>query len=230
MPTGRKSSPPTTTGFIVGAKRGPVRLEAVLLDAVVAPRGDQQRAAVIRGQVVRLVRDDAARCLAGAGDHAQRAGQLAVPGGERVQALAAVAKPIAVIAAVDDVQEPARRARIGVVVHREQPAERVERHVERVPEPGGDPLELRAVGPASVDVASFAAAGKRRPVAADQPIIGTEVLAQAEVDVVREIEREARQAVVRIVARRVEPDDRRGELASRRSPSAWPSPSRSSRR
>ena len=142
MPTGRKSSPPTTTGFIDRPKRRTMRLEAVLLDAMVAPRGDQQRAAVIFGQVIRLVRDDAARCLAGAGDHPQRAGQLAVPGGERVQSLAAVAEAVTVVAAVDDVQQAAGRARVGIVVDGEQPPEHVERHVERVPEPGGDPLEL----------------------------------------------------------------------------------------
>ena len=54
-----------------------------------------------------IVLDDAARCLAGAGDHAQRAGQLAVPGGEWVEPFAAVAKAVAVIATLDDMQQPA---------------------------------------------------------------------------------------------------------------------------
>ena len=109
-----------------------------------------------------------------------------------MQPLAAVAEPVAVVAAVDDVQQPARGPRVGVVVDGEEPAEGVERQVERVPEAGGDALEPRAVGPAAIDVAPLAAAGERRPVAADQPIVGPQVLAQAEVDVAREVEGEAR--------------------------------------
>ena len=170
MPTGRKSSPPTTTGSIIGLERGPARLKPVPLDPMVAPGGHQQVAAVVLGQVVRLVGEHAAGRLAGAGDHGQGAGQLAVPGRERVQALAAVAEPIAVIAPFHDVQEPARRTRVGVVVHGEEPAEGVEGDVERIPEAGGDPLQLRPVGPAPVDVSSLAAARKRGPVAADQPV------------------------------------------------------------
>ena len=130
-----------------------------------------------------------------------------------MQSLAAVAKAVTVVAAVDDVQQAAGRARVGIVVHREQPPEHVERHVERVPEPGGDSLELGPVGLAAVDVAPFAAAGERCPIVADQPVIGTQVLAQAEIDLARIVECEARQAVVGIVALRVEPDDRRGKLA-----------------
>ena len=84
-----------------------MRLEVVSLDPMIAPRGDQQRPEVVCGEVLRLIRYDAAGGLAGAGDHAQRAGQLAVPGGERMQALAAIAEPVAVVAAFDDVEQPA---------------------------------------------------------------------------------------------------------------------------
>ena len=79
-------------------------------------------------------------------------------------------------------KQAAGRTRVGIVIDREQPPEHVERHVERVPKPGRDSLELRSVGPAAVDVAPFAAAGERRPIVADQPIIGTQVLAQSEID------------------------------------------------
>ena len=78
------------------------------------------------------------------------------------------------------------------------------RDVERIPEAGGDALQLRPVRPAPVDVSPLAAAAERCPVAADQPVIGTEVLAQAEVDVARRVEREPGEPVVGIVARRVE--------------------------
>ena len=145
-------------------------------------------------------------------------------------ALAAVAEPVAVVAPLNDVQQPARWARVRVVVDGKQPPEYVERHVKRVPEPGGDLLELRAVGPASIDVAAFAAAGKRHAVAADQPVIGPQVLAQAEVDVAGKIKREAGEPVVRVVARRVEPDESAPAACRAFMPSALPSPSRSQRR
>ena len=58
-----------------------MRLEAVLFDAMVAPRRDQERAAIIFGKVIRLVRDDAGRRLAGARDHPQ------VPGSSPFQAV-----------------------------------------------------------------------------------------------------------------------------------------------
>src|SRR5262249_45258421 len=59
-----------------------------------------------------------------------------------------------------------------------------------------------------------AAAGEGPAVAADQAVSGPEVLTQAEIDVAGAVEREAREAVVGVVTRRVEPDDRRGDRAS----------------
>src|SRR5262249_4058148 len=77
----------------------------------------------------------------------------------------------------------------------------------------GDLLELRPVGPASVDVAPFAAPGERGSIAADQPVLEALVLTQADVKSISEVEGKARQSIVGITRRRFEPDDRRGDLA-----------------
>jgi hypothetical protein len=58
-----------------------------------------------------------------------------------LNALAAVAESITVIAPFHDVQEPARRARVGVVVHREEASKCVEGKMEGIPEAGDDALE-----------------------------------------------------------------------------------------
>ena len=146
-----------------------------------------------------------------------------------MHALAAVAEPIAVIAPFHDVQEPARRPGVGVVIHREKTSELVEAQTERVPEAGGDVLEFRAVGPAPIDIAAFAAAGQGRPIAADQPIVGSQVLTEPEIDIIPGIERKPGEPVVRIIAG----VSRRTMGVGRRSgetPSALPSPSRSASR
>ena len=128
-----------------------------------------------------------------------------VPGNSPFQAVkgcrppTAVAEPIAVIATFDDMEEPAGRPRIRVVVHGEEVSGRVERHVEGVPEPGGDPFQPRAVRPASVDIATLSASRERDPIAADQAVVGTQVLAQPEIDQSPRIEREPRESVVWIV-------------------------------
>ena len=162
--------------FYHGTKRGSAGLKPVALDAVIAPGGHQQATSVRRGQVVRLVGEHAARGLSGAGNHGQGPGQLAIPGSEWVHAFAAVAESITVIAPFHDVQEPAGRPRVGVVVHREEASELVEGKTEGIPEAGGDTLEFRTVGSAPVYVSPLAAAGKGCPVAALEPIIGSQVL------------------------------------------------------
>ena len=83
---------------------------------MIAPTGDQQIADILIGQPVRFISDDARRCFTRRRDHWQCAGDFAVPGRKRMQALATVAEPVAVITTVDNVQQPAGRAAVGVVV------------------------------------------------------------------------------------------------------------------
>ena len=72
---------------------------------MVAPRSHQERATIIFGQVIRLIGDDTGGCLPGTRYHSKRTWQFPVPRGERVQSLAAVAKAVAIVAAVDNVQK-----------------------------------------------------------------------------------------------------------------------------
>ena len=159
----------------------------------------------------------------------QRAGQLAVPGLEGMRALAAVAEAVAVIAAGNDVQQPARAAGVGVVVHGEQPAEGVEAVMERVPEAGGDADQLRCRRAGSEKCCRPRRRRERGAVAADQLVRCAEVLAHAEVQIAQAVEGEPAQAVVRIVALRLELDERpllvgraRPCRAAGRFRSAWP--------
>ena len=115
MPVGRKSASPCTTTSRVAPYDAPRGTSSIALDAVVAPAGDPQAAGV---------GDDGRRRFAGAADHRQRAGQLAVPSLQRVRAGPAVLVEIAVVAARHDVQQPARRAGVGIVVDGEDPAVR----------------------------------------------------------------------------------------------------------
>src|SRR5439155_25670147 len=134
-----------------------LRLERVALDAVVRPRRHEQFPAVLVRQPVRLVAHHLARRLARPRDVRQRAGQLAVPRLEDVPPGAAVAELEPVVAALHDVYEPARRRRVRVVVHYEQPAVDVAAGAERVPEPGRHAAELLAVGRAVEDVPALTA-------------------------------------------------------------------------
>ena len=122
---------------------------------------------------------------------------------------AAVAELEAVIAAFDDVKQPARRRRVRIVVDDEQPAEDVATRAEWIPEPGRDATEFLAVGRAVKDVAAFAAAGESRAVGTGELVRLAEVLADAEVEVAARVEREPAETVVRVITLRVEERDPR---------------------
>src|SRR5205085_1976677 len=98
---------------------------------------------------------------------------------------------------------------VRVVVHHEQAAEDVAARTERIPEAGGDAAELLAIGRDVVDVPAFAAAGESGAIGTDQLVIRAEVLADAEVEVPLGVERQPAEAVVRVVAFRVEERDAR---------------------
>src|SRR5262249_30730132 len=83
----------------LGPERCPIWLRPEALDNVVAPRRREQAAAVLGRQSHGFIGDDATGCLAGAGHHAEGAGQLAVPALEGVRTLAAITEAIAVVAA-----------------------------------------------------------------------------------------------------------------------------------
>ena len=194
-------------GFGLRGERRALRLQLEALQDVVAPGRADQRAAVIRREGVVLVREDARRRLAGAADHRQRPGKLAVPRGEGMQPLAPVAELVAVVAALDHVDQAAGRARVGIVVDREEPAVDVGAAVERVPESRGDLGKLRAVGPAAEDLAAFRIRDGR-PVGAHERERCAEVFAHPEVQVAVGVEGEAREAVVRVVPLRLKLHDR----------------------
>src|SRR5205807_5085817 len=114
--------------------------------------------------------------------HRQRPGNLAIPACERVQSRPAVAIAVAVVAAANDVQQPARGPAVGAVVDGEQPAERIEAARVRVPETGRPALEPGPVEPAAVETSPFAAPRKSRAIRADDLVINPGILAESEVD------------------------------------------------
>src|SRR6516162_2477586 len=102
-----------------------------------------------------------------------------MPGIKRMRALASIAEAVAIVASLDDMQQAARRPRIGIVVDREEPAIRIEATLKRVPKTGGEPLDVAPVRLAAEHVAPFAAAGEAAAVAADQLVWEAEVFSHA---------------------------------------------------
>src|SRR5579863_1000854 len=101
---------------------------------MVAPACDQQVADVFLGEPVGFVAYNPRRRLAGAGDHGKRSGDFPVPACEGMQPRPSVAETIAIVAARDDVHQPAGWAAVGVVIDGEQTAEGVEAARVRIPE------------------------------------------------------------------------------------------------
>ena len=125
-----------------------------------------------------------------------------------MQSLAAVAEPVAVIASRNHVQQPTRRTAVRVVVHGEEPPERIEAARVRIPKPGRDLAQLRAIQPATINVPPLAPTAECRAVRTDDLVIGSEVLAEPEVHPAERINRKPSQPVVRIIPLRVETHDR----------------------
>src|SRR5690606_29385296 len=105
--------------------------------------------------------------------------------------------------------EATRRPRVRVVVDGPKPPERIELEMERGPESRRESLEPRAVDAHAEHVAPFGSAFERAAVERDEAPVDAEVLTDPEVDVPKLVECEAREPVVRIVARRLEPRDDR---------------------
>lgn len=185
-----------------------LRLQTKAVDAVVAPACDQQVAEILLRQAVRFVGHDAGGGFAGPRDHRQRAGNLAVPRREGVQTFAAVAEAVAVIASSNHMQQAARRATVGIVVHSEEPSERIEAARVRIPKPGRDLAQLRTIQPAPINVATLAAPAERRAVRTDDLVVGPQIFAEPEVHPAERINRKAGQSVVRIIPLSVEPHNR----------------------
>ena len=164
---------------------------------MIAPRGHQHAAAQF---------DDAARPLARRMHHAQRAAQLAVPRHERMHRRAAIHPLEAVIRALDDVQQAARRTAAGVVVHGEQLAVLAREQAEGIPKTARDATEAGAVRAAAED-AAFAPARELRAVAAGEGPVLPEVLAVRKHQVAIGQPCHAGQAVVRIVGDSVQHGD-----------------------
>ena len=159
MPVGRKSASPCTITSRVRAVRCAARHELVALDAMIAPTRDPQAAGVWH---------DRGRAFADAADHRQRAGQFAVPGLQRMRAGAAVLVEVAVVAARHDVQQPARRAGIRIVVDGEDAAVRHDANAERIPDAAGESLQVLAVGRHAIEAVLAAGVGDHRAVGADR--------------------------------------------------------------
>ena len=169
------------------------------LDHVIAPACHEQVAVKFSGEI-RAAGVHGAGRFTGRRNHRQRAGNFTVPGDEGVNAFAPVAKAETVIAILDDVQQAARRAAVGVVIDGEHAAGLIEAEAERVPESGRDFFELPALERAAVDVAALAAAAQSGAVAASDFVIRAEVFAEAEVEPAVRAEGESGESVVRIVA------------------------------
>ena len=179
----------------------PPGLQFEAIDAVVTPTGDQQLPGERGGKLRRFTGDNPRRGFPRARRHRDRAGDFAIPRGERVQPLAAVAEAVAKVGTGPDRKESARGAAVGIVVDSEEPAQRINGAGVWIPEAGRDLLQATAIEPTAVEVAPFASPGEGGPVGPLEGVLGPQVLAEAKVQPVERVEREARQSVVRVIAR-----------------------------
>ena len=183
---------------------------------MISPRGDEVFAAIFVWEGVRVEVDDFARRLADAADHWQRVGEFAVPRDERMNAGAAVLVLVAVVAARHDVQQAAGRAGAGIVLHREDVAELIDTHTERIPKTARNLLELFAVTRA----AENAAADPLGPddavaVAVDHRVRVAQIFAKAEVQMSKPVGRQPAQAVVWVRAGGLQVDESLGDVRLR---------------
>ena len=108
-----------------------------------------------------------------------------------MDAAAAIAKLVAVVAAVDDMKQSAGRTPAGIVIDGEDIAEAVDAHAEGIPEPGRRVGEPRSIGIAAVGVSAFGLAGECFAVFADELVGVAEILAEAKIQIAEEIEGES---------------------------------------
>jgi hypothetical protein len=128
----------------------------------------------------------------------QGAGKFAVPGLQRVQSAAAVAKAKTIIGAGNNIDEAARWAGIGIVVGREDSAGRSDAQAERVPKASGPALEFRAVLGAAEEIAPFALARDDAAIRTDEAKRRAVIFAHADEERTIGGQRDAFQTVVRI--------------------------------
>src|ERR1043165_1802627 len=111
----------------------------------------------------------------------------------------AIAELKAIIAAFNNVQHPARRHLVRIVINRKDAPVDVAADAERIPEAGRDAAQLLAVGAAPEDVPAIALAGEAHAIGADQLVRCAKVFAHAKEEVAPGIEAESRKTVVRII-------------------------------
>ena len=151
--------------------------------------------------------DDVARGFAGAGGHREGAGQLAVPGLERMPPAAAIAKLIAVVTGGNDIDQPARRPAVGIVVNGEQSPLWIDAEPKGIPKAGGDPFEMVSFGGAAKHGSPLPFPRPARAVSSREFVGDAEVLAQADDEAAIGIEGHAAEAVVGIVAAGIEREE-----------------------
>src|SRR5579884_2019296 len=171
---------------------------------MIRPGRDQQIADIFARQAIGFVAEYFARRFAGAAHHRQRARQLPVPGLERVPARAAIAELVAVVAASNDMNEPAWRHGVGIVIHSEDAAEYIAADAEWVPEAGRHAPQLLPLSGTPEDAPAFAASYQCGAVGADQLVRCPQVLAESEKQIALGVESQAGNPIVRIIAFRIE--------------------------
>ena len=169
---------------------------------MIAPASDEQRAKIVCGKPIGFVADDSRGGFARSRNHRQRAGKFTVPTRKRMSPLASVAEPITVIATGNDMQQATRRATVRVVVERKKVAESIEATGVRIPESRRPSLQFRTIRSATINVSTLCPAGQRHSIAADDFVVGTQVLTETEIQMTESIKGKPGQPVVRVVTRR----------------------------
>lgn len=104
-------------------------------------------------------------------------------------------------------------ARIGIVVNAKQPAKQIENDFERIPETGGEFLQIRAVRAAANDIAAIAIAGERGTIGTMDGVSGAAIVAARDVEPAVRPEGYAKKRAVRVSPGRLEFEDASSRIA-----------------
>ena len=124
-----------------------------------------------------------------------------------MNAATTIAETVAVIAARNQVQQPAGRPVVGVIIDGEHPAESIDARGVRIPESSRPQGQVAAVRSATKDASAFAAPRMTSPIGADQSIVEPHILSQADIQISQAVHCQPCEPVVGVVAPRVEVQD-----------------------
>ena len=185
--------------FAFAANGHSVFANAMSFDGVLVPDGDKNRIFKVSGETGPRRVQQVAGGFPGSADVGQGARQVAVPTLERMVAAAAVHVAVSVVATTDDMDQPVGPARVGIIVDAQQPSGTIELDLDGVPKPRRELFDLGSIATATNDAAAVTVAFHATTIGTFELIRRRTHVAPGQVHPSVAIERDAQQAIVRVV-------------------------------